>query len=43
MNFKLVPKTYEEITQVIHGGEIPVGIDVKKRNFLSLINYNLND
>lgn len=36
MNFEIDAKTYDEIAQVIHSDESPVGIDAKKTHILIL-------
>ncbi len=36
MNFDIDRNTYEEIAQVIHSDESPVGIDAKKTHILIL-------
>ena len=36
MNFEIDANTYEEIAQVIHSDESPVGIDAKKTHILIL-------
>ena len=36
MEFEIDPKTYEQITKVIHSDKSPVGIDAKKTHILIL-------
>jgi hypothetical protein len=36
MKFEIDPKTYDEIAEVIHSEESPVGIDAKKTHILIL-------